>query len=350
MKGNKKLAITISIYVILLALIALTLVFHDNIYGAIGVPSIFAANPARSTVLNTLIGLIPALITSICVLIGAFFILAIVKSISDFFIKKISNKAKTVITLMRSLFRWIVIIAVIIIILQAFGVDMTTLLAGLGIVALTIGLGAQQIVADIIAGFFIVFEAEYKVGDIITIDGWRGTVSDIGIRVTKIIDASGNIKIVNNSDIKTVINLTAELSVAFITVSIDYEEDLRRVELVLRDNLAKIKDNVSGIIDGPYYKGVSALGESSVDLLFAATCKESEIYQVKRDINRQIFLLFNEHKITIPFKQVTISERPSGDAETAKSSRGQAKREREATEFISEQSNLSKNLDKDNNG
>ena len=342
MKG-KNIAVKTVVYVILVALVVVTLVFHDKIYGVAG---IFAADPARSTVLNTIIGLIPAFITSICVLIGAFFVLTIVKVVSEFFMKKVSNKTKTVMTLMRSLFRWIVIIMVMIVVLQAFGVDMTTLLAGLGIVALTIGLGAQQIVADIIAGFFIVFEAEYKVGDIITIDGWRGTVSDIGIRVTKIIDASGNIKIVNNSDIKTVINLTAELSVAFITVSIDYEEDLRRVELVLRDNLSKIKDNVSGIIDGPYYKGVSALGESSVDLLFAATCKETEIYQVKRDINRQLFLLFNEHKITIPFKQVTISERPSD--ESMKTARGLAKRDREAKEFVSEQSNLSKDLDKDN--
>ena len=345
MKEKKNLAVRIILDVILLAIIVLTLVFHDSIYGAVG---IFAPDPLRSTVLNTLIGLVPAIITSVCVFIAAYFVLTLVKRISEHLMKKVSNKTKTIMTLMRSLFRWIVIIAVLIVVLQAFGVDMATLLAGLGIVALTIGLGAQQIVADIIAGFFIVFEAEYKVGDIITIDGWRGTVSDIGIRVTKIIDASGNIKIVNNSDIKSVINLTAELSVAFITVSIDYEEDLRRVELVLRDNLAKIKENVNGIIDGPYYKGVTALNESSVDLLFAATCKETDLYQVKRDINRQLFLLFNEHKITIPFKQITISERKAEEGETVANGKSQAKRDREAKEFLSAQSGLSKNIDEEN--
>lgn len=344
MKGKKNLAVRIIFDVVFMACIVLTLVFHDKIYDTAG---IFAPDIARSTVLNTLIGLVPALITTACVLIAAYFVLTLVKTVSEYIMKKSSNKAKTIMTLLRSLFRWVVIIAAIIIILQAFGVDMATLLAGLGIVALTIGIGAQQIVADIIAGFFIVFEAEYKVGDIITIDGWRGTVSDIGIRVTKIIDTAGNVKIVNNSDIKSVINLTSELSKAIITVSIDYEEDLRRVELVLRDNLDKIKKNVDGIIEGPYYKGVSALGESSVDLLFVATCKEADIYQVKRDINRQIFLLFNEHKISIPFKQITISERKE-EVAAAKSLRAQAKQEREAKEFLAEQSDLSKNIGEGN--
>ena len=345
MKAKKNLAVRILIDVFLVALVVLTLVFHDKIYGITG---IFAPDAARSTVLNTLIGLVPALITTVCILIIAYFLLTLVKLVSELVMKKASNKTKTIMTLLRSLFRWVVIIAVMIVILQAFGVDMATLLAGLGIVALTIGIGAQQIVADIIAGFFIVFEAEYKVGDIITIDGWRGTVSDIGIRVTKIIDAAGNVKIVNNSDIKSVINLTSELSKAIVTVSIDYEEDLRRVELVLRDNLDKIKENVDGIIDGPYYKGVSALNESSVDLLFIATCKEADIYQVKRDINRQIFLLFNEHKITIPFKQITISERKEDGDKTMKSVRSQAKQDREAKEFLAEQSDLSKNLGEEN--
>ena len=343
MENKKKIAICIVTDVILAALVVLTLVLHDYIYG---LNSIFAFDPARSTVMNTLIGLVPAVITAVCTVIVAYLVLKIARIISDYLIKKVSNKAKTIITLMRSLFKWIVIIAVIIIILQAFGVDMTTLLAGLGIIALTIGLGAQSIVADIIAGFFIVFEAEFKVGDIITIDGWRGTVSDIGIRVTKIIDASGNVKIVNNSDIKSVINLTAELSVAFVTVSIDYEEDLQRVELILRDNLGKIKENVNGIIDGPYYKGVTALGESSVDLLFVATCKETDIFQVKRDINRQIFLLFNKHNVTIPFKQVTISERKSDDEKQTE--KGKAKREKEASEFLGQQSDLSKRYDEKN--
>ena len=344
MEGKKNLVVRIIVCVVLAALVALTLIFHDKIYGMAG---IFAPDASRSTVLNTLIGLIPALITTVCVLIAAYFVLTLVKVVSDYIIKKASNKTKTIMTLLRSLFRWVVIIAVIIIVLQAFGVDMATLLAGLGIVALTIGIGAQQIVADIIAGFFIVFEAEYKVGDIITIDGWRGTVSDIGIRVTKIIDTAGNVKIVNNSDIKSVINLTSELSKAVITVSIDYDEDLRRVELVLRDNLEKIKKNVDGIIDGPYYKGVSALNESSVDLLFVATCKEADIYQVKRDINRQLFLLFNEHKISIPFKQITISERKE-EVEAAKSLRAQAKQDREAKEFLAEQTDLSKNIGEGN--
>ena len=92
-----------------------------------------------------------------------------------------SNKARTIMALTKSIVKWVVVIINILLVLSAFGVDTSTLLASAGILALVIGLGAQSLIADIIAGFFIVFEAEYEVGDIITVDGFRGTVSDIGI-------------------------------------------------------------------------------------------------------------------------------------------------------------------------
>ena len=85
---------------------------------------------------------------------------------------------------------------------------------GAGVLALIIGLGSQSLVADILAGIFIVFEGEFQVGDIVIIDGWRGEVKEIGIRTTKLVDVGGNIKIVNNSEIKTIINQTQELSLA----------------------------------------------------------------------------------------------------------------------------------------
>lgn len=346
--NKKSLILKISVEAVLAAALLLTIIFYDGIYGA---DSVFAPSLARGVVLNTVVRLVPALITTACAVIVSFFVVQFSAFLTKVLLAHVSNKAKTVLTLVRSLVKWLLAIAVIIISLQAFGVDMPTLLAGLGILALTIGLGAQQIVSDVIAGFFIVFESEFRVGDIVTIEGWRGTVSDIGVRVTKITDASGNVKIINNSDIKSVVNLTAELSVAFLTVSIDYEEDLQKVELVLRDNLAKIKEHIPAILDGPYYKGVTALGSSSVDLLFVATCKETDIFQVKRDINREIFLLFNAHHITIPFNQITVSERsvkPATPAPYKKVTVPETKTGKEAKEFLDEQSELSKEYDQEN--
>ena len=234
-------------------------------------------------------------------------------------------------SLMRSLIKWIIIIITILLVLNAFGVDTSTLLASAGILALVIGLGAQSLIADIIAGFFIVFEEEYQVGDIITIDGFRGTVSDIGIRVTKIIDAGGNVKIMNNSDIKSIINQTSELSIAKCIMSIDYDESVERVELVFKKNLERIKKNIPGILDGPYYKGVNQLNTSSVDLFFIAKCKEEDIYQVQRDLNRELYLMFKENNITVPFTQVVVSNRGNEAHEVSKEEKEEAKK------FLTEQ-------------
>ena len=122
-------------------------------------------------------------------------------------------------------------------ILKTLGVDTTAILAGIGILGLIVGLGAQPLIADIIAGLFIVFENVFEVGDIIVVDGFRGTVDDIGIRTTKIEDVGGNIKVINNADIKTLVNMTQALSVANCEMSIEYGESLERVEAILAEAL-----------------------------------------------------------------------------------------------------------------
>ena len=339
---KENIIIKIVIAIVFVTLLTLSIVLYNGIYG---VGSIFSPQPDRSAAIDAVLSIVPAVMTSLIYITGAYTILWIVNLVINAVFEKVSNKIKTVLTLLRSLLKWVAIIIVVIFTLQAFGVDMATLLAGLGILALIIGLGAQQIIADVLAGFFIVFEAEFSVGDIVTIDGWRGTVTDIGVRVTKLKDASGNIKIVNNSDIRSIVNLTTEHTVAYVNVGIDYGEDLNKVELIIRDNLDKIKANIPAIIDGPYYKGVSELGASSVDLMFVATCKETDFYQVKRDINREIFLLFNEYGITIPFAQVTVSQREEGEKDYKKKFERNKKDERAAKEFVEEQADLSKKYD-----
>lgn len=104
------------------------------------------------------------------------------------------------------------------------------ILAGIGILGLIVGLGAQPLIADVIAGLFIVFEKVFDVGDIIVVDGFRGTVKEIGIRTTQIVDVGGNVKIINNSDLKTIINMTNQLSLAICDLNIEYGESLKELK------------------------------------------------------------------------------------------------------------------------
>ncbi len=258
-------------------------------------------------------------------------------------IEKLISHGKAVIDLTCSLIKCVAVIVLVFFVLKTLGVDTTTILAGIGILGLVVGLGAQPLIADMIAGFFIIFEKLFDIGDIIVVDGFRGTVKEIGVRTTKIVDAGGNIKIINNSDLKNIVNMTNQLSLAICDIGIEYGESLERVEAVLKDNLAKIKEAIPDIKEGPFYKGVAELGDSAVIIRFVANCEEDAKYQVERDMNRQFKLLFDKNNINIPFTQVVLNQ-PVTFEEATKFQQKQAKN------FVEEQKELSKGIaDSENN-
>ena len=249
------------------------------------------------------------------------------------------KKARTISRLILSFVKWAIALVAVFLILDAWGAPATATLTGAGVLALIIGLGSQSLVADILAGIFIVFEGEFQVGDIVIVDGWRGEVQEIGIRTTKLVDAGGNIKIVNNSEIKTVINQTQELSLAKAYVSVSYGARIEKIEAVIADNLEKFKEKIPAIVEGPFYKGVSELGESGVLLLFVAKCNEGDIYQVQRDMNREIKIMFDDNGIEIPFNQLVVHMAEDEEAKDLTS-----KEAKKANTFNEEQKELSKDI------
>ena len=268
--------------------------------------------------------------------------LAVTFAIALHYIAKIvfrGKKAKTISRLLVSFAKWAIGLCAVFFILDAWGAPATATLTGAGVLALIIGLGSQSLVADILAGIFIVFEGEFQVGDIVIIDGWRGEVREIGIRTTKLLDVGGNIKIVNNSEIKTIINQTQELSLAKASVFVSYNARIEKVEAVIADNINKIKEKIPAIVKGPIYMGVSELGESGVELLFVAYCKEDDIYQVQRDINREIKIMFDDNNIEIPFNQLVVHM--GEDADQQKVSKQDV---RKADKFNEEQKELSQDI------
>ncbi len=250
-----------------------------------------------------------------------------------------TKKGKTISRLIVSFVKWVIALCAVFFTMDAWGADTTTMLASAGVLTLIIGLGSQSLVADILAGIFIVFEGEFQVGDIVIIDGWRGEVKEIGIRTTKLIDAGYNVKIVNNSEIKTIINQTQELSLAKTYVAVSYNARIEKIEAVIADNLNTFKEKIPAIVEGPYYKGVSELGESGVSLLFVAKCNEDDIYQVQRDMNREIKIMFDNNGIEIPFNQLVVHM--GEDADQDKLNKKDAKK---AQDFNEEQKELSKDI------
>ncbi|MDP2425560.1 MAG: mechanosensitive ion channel family protein [Candidatus Izemoplasmatales bacterium] len=219
---------------------------------------------------------------------------------------KHSQRAQTVGALFASIIKYSSVVVALFLILSAWNVQTQTLLAGAGILGLALSFGAQSLIEDVISGLFIIFERQFQVGDVIQIGDFRGTVVEIGIRATKFEDINGDIKILNNSDIRGAMNTSSHLSPAICDVSISYKEDIKRVESILIPAMLEIKKQIPDIVEGPIYKGVQALGESSVVIRIYSKTHDLKKYQVTRDLNRAIKLLFDENQIQIPFPQLVV--------------------------------------------
>ena len=228
-----------------------------------------------------------------------------------------TRKAKTVSSLIRSLVKYLTIIAMVCIILVIWGVDVIGIIAGVGVLTLVIGLGCQSLIQDVISGIFIVFDDYFAVGDTVIIDGFRGTIVDVGLKTTKLQDFGGNIKSITNSSISTVVNMSRLRSVASVTLSVSYNEDVERVEALIIQEIEQLKAKIPNIIDGPWYKGIDNVTASSIDFLVLCFVEESNRFQVTRDLKREFYLLFKKNNIQIPYTQVTVNPEDNKNREKA---------------------------------
>lgn len=314
MKVNKKKIFWYVIFALMAVISILAIVFSSSVFGVIdedGVTvSIFTKlqSDVGNVVLSKIIGYVPLIIKSI-----QFITLEIViVTILTFILTKGFNGSKKQITISKmvaNLIKYLAWIVGIITVLSIFGFDTTALITSAGVLSLVVGLGAQSLIADIIAGISIVFDDQFEVGDIVSIDGYRGTIDEIGIRTTKIVGWNGNVKIINNSKITTLINESKNDVYASCNVDIDYGENIYEVEKVIKDNVKAVSAKIPDLKSDIVYKGVSALKDSGVTLLLIAKTDSDHVYQVQRDMNKEIKMLLDENGITIPFNQITISNR-----------------------------------------
>ena len=170
-----------------------------------------------------------------------------------------------------------------------------------------VGFGAQSLIEDIITGFFIIFEGEYGVGDIIILDDFRGTVRSIGVRTTVIEDAGGNLKIVNNSDIRNLQNRSRNNSLAICDIGVAYDTDIPKLREILIPELYKIYDEHRDLyLSAPVFMGIESFGDSAINLRFHAETKETDIFAARRRLNEDLLALFRRNGVNIPFPQVVV--------------------------------------------
>jgi small conductance mechanosensitive channel len=222
-------------------------------------------------------------------------------------IKWKGNRSRTIAGLALNVCKYAAVLVSIFWGLSVLGVNTTVMFASVGIIGLIVGFGAQSLIEDIITGVFIIFESQFNVGDIIVLDDFRGTVLRIGVRTTVIQDSGGSVKIINNSDIRTLQNRSLDLSLAICDIGIAYDQDILAVETLLSESLPRLRDAFPGLmVEAPACIGVQRFEGPAVILRIVAKVKEVDVYDVQRILNRELKLLFDANGVKSPFLKPAI--------------------------------------------
>jgi len=202
--------------------------------------------------------------------------------------------------------KYIIVIFVILGILSIFGFNVKSILAGLGIGTAIIGLAFQDLAKDIIAGFSIITEGEYEIGDTIEIDGFMGEVIFIGLRTTRIRNFKGATKIIANHYMDNIINYSDNNSLAVVDVSIAYEEKEEKIEDTFNKLFMELNKKLEYATKDIELWGVNELSDSSVVYRVAVETKPMKHIVTERQLKKEIKKAFDKAHIKIPYNQIEV--------------------------------------------
>ncbi|WP_426450392.1 mechanosensitive ion channel family protein [Paenibacillus sp. S-38] len=219
------------------------------------------------------------------------------------------RRTETIGKLVRNIVTYVVNFILILMILSQFNVNLGPVLAGAGVLGLAIGFGAQSLVKDVITGFFIIFEDQFAVGDVIQVGNYKGSVEEIGLRVTRIKSWTGEIHILPNGTINQVTNFSVNNSLAVVDVNVTYETDIDQAIQILKDTAEAYYEKSMDIVKAPQVLGVQTMGISEITLRLTAECKPNAQFGVARDLYSLIKKAFEASGIQIPYPRVVTYHR-----------------------------------------
>ncbi|WP_233201431.1 mechanosensitive ion channel family protein [Sporosarcina sp. P13] len=231
--------------------------------------------------------------------------------------RKTERRENTIIKLLENALTYVVYFSAILAILSEFKIDVKGILAGAGVLGLAVGFGAQSLVKDIISGFFIIFEDQFGVGDYVRINAAEGTVTEIGLRTTKIALFGGELYIVPNGQIGEVINFSVNNSKLILDLDLSYETDIDHAAELISGFLNNLpKDRYAEVIGIPEVIGVQRLDASSVVLRIIAVTEPVANFGAGRKLRQDLKRFMDENGIELPYpKMVLYQEKMKGDSQ-----------------------------------
>lgn len=258
--------------------------------------------------------------------VGIVFLARVVVELSKIVIKqallrdtKLSREARqrrsTILPLIESVVQYVVYFGAAVMVLQAMGQDPTPFLAGAGIVGLAIGLGAQNLVNDMVSGFFILFEDHYLVGDFVRIGEAEGVVERVDLRTTRIRDMSGRHHIIRNGSIDEVVNSSKDYVCSVVDVGVAYESDLDVVVAALEEAASRLQEQCADVLEPTVVKGLDVFAESELTYRTVTKVRPGTHLAVARQLRRLIKDVFDERGVEIPYaRRVLIMQNGEGPA------------------------------------
>ena len=264
------------------------------------------------------------ILTSLFIKIGKMTIHKIfeLRSKSGSLIRISERREATLAKLLVNILTYIAFFVSLMMILETMTINVSALLAGAGIVGLAVGFGAQNLVRDIITGFFIIFEDQFSVGDYIQIDQFIGTVEEIGLRTTKIKSWTGEVHILPNGSINQVTNFSINNSVAFVDVNIAYESDINTAEKVLQELLEKLPEKYEEMVKPPEILGVQTLDVSNVTIRVTSETLPMKHFYIARQLRKEIKQCLEENGIDVPFPRLVMYSRSEEELKKPKNEMG----------------------------
>ncbi len=215
------------------------------------------------------------------------------------------KRKRTVIELLKNIFKWLLIAIVLIIILDLFGMDVSSLIASLGIASAVGALALQDSLKDIISGASIIMDNYFVVGDFVKYNDFNGQIIEFGLRSTKIMNFDGEVLIIANRNISEITNLSQKTASTLIKIPTAYEAPIEKVEKILNDIVEEIK-NWETMKKDTAFIGINDFKDSCIEYGIRIYCSPGKVWTYRREILKLIKQRYDKNKIKIPYNQMEI--------------------------------------------
>ena len=219
------------------------------------------------------------------------------------------RRQQTLSKLLSNVVAYVVYFIAAVSILSTFTIDITGLIAGAGVLGLAVGFGAQNLVRDVITGFFIIFEDQFSVGDYVRIGAAECTVEESGLRTTKVKAWTGELFIFPNGNVTDVVNFSIHNSIAVVDVNISYESDIARVENLIAEFLETLQDRYEQIIKPAELLGVQNLTTTEVVMRITAETLPMQHFAIARSMRRDLKEFLDKRGVEIPYPRMVMMQR-----------------------------------------